>query len=114
MQHLGSVRLGALLVAFIFAIASGPAAASHVQCGDVITQDTTLDSDVTCTGDTQDPMIAVTIAADRLTLDLNGFSIIGPNRGEGVEDLQAGIATNGAYRSVTIKNGTIEGFSEGM
>jgi len=49
-----------------------------------------------------------------VTFDLDGFSILGPNRGEQVEDVQAGISTNGALRGVTIKDGTIQGFSEGL
>jgi len=89
------------------------ASATHVQCGDVLTQSTTLDSDVVCTGGTQDPLTGVAIGADGITLDLHGFAVSGPNRGEQTED-QAGIVTNGAYRSVTIKDGTVEGFSEGL
>jgi parallel beta-helix repeat protein len=88
--------------------------ATAVQCGDVITQDTTLDSDVVCSGGEQDPMTALTIAADGVTLDLNGFTILGPNRGEFVEELQAGIATDGPRSSVTIENGTIDGFDQAM
>jgi len=89
------------------------AAAEHVPCGAVLTQDTKLDSDVVCTGTEFDPLTGVVIGADGVTLDLNGFAVRGPNRGEQVED-QAGILTSGAYRSVTIRNGAITGFSEGL
>ena len=51
----------------LLALSAGQAVASHVQCGDVITQDTTLDSDlIDCPGD------GLVIVADNITLDLNG------------------------------------------
>jgi dipeptidyl aminopeptidase/acylaminoacyl peptidase len=51
---------------------AGQAVANHVQCGDVITQDTTLDSDlIDCPGD------GLVIGADNITLDLNGHTIDG-------------------------------------
>ena len=114
-MNLGSARVAVLASAFALFLALAPTAmAGHVQCGDAITQDTRLDGDVVCGGGSQDPMTALAIAADGVTLDLNGFSIVGPNLGEGVEDLQAGIATDGPRNSVTIRNGTIEGFDRGM
>jgi parallel beta-helix repeat protein len=110
----GFAWIAALTVLLVALVAPGPALAGHVQCGDVITQNTKLDSDVVCTGGTQDALTGVTVASDGITLDLNGFSILGPNRGEQADDLQAGIVTNGAYRDVTIKDGTVQGFSEGL
>ena len=92
----------------------GTAMASHVQCGDVLTESTRLDSDVVCGGGTQDPLTGVAIATDGIRLDLNGFSIRGPNRGEQTDRLQAGIVTIGPHRDVTIGDGTVEGFSEGL
>ena len=65
--------------------------------GDVLTQSTALDGDVVCPGETQDPLTGVTIGANGITLDLNGFSIRGPNRGEQVGGLQAGVALRTAY-----------------
>jgi parallel beta-helix repeat protein len=114
-RTLGPARLAVLAAAFaaLFALAPGAALANHVQCGDAITQDTKLDSDVICTGTEFDPLTGLVIGANGVTLDLNGFSILGPNRGEQVED-QVGIMTSGAIRSVTIRNGEIRGFSEGL
>ena len=53
-----------------------PASASHVNCGDVITQDTTLDSDLlNCPGD------GLVIGADGVTVDLAGHTIDGTGGG---------------------------------
>jgi parallel beta-helix repeat protein len=64
----------ALAVAVILAVPGGEATASHVSCGDTITADTTLDSDlVDC------PNNGIVIGADDITLDLNGHMIDGDN-----------------------------------
>ena len=87
----------ALVCALIFV---GSAAANHVACGDVITQDTTLDSNLTC------PDRGPTIAASNITLDLAGHAITGPGSGPGLELISAD--------GVTIRNGTIRNFAEGV
>jgi len=81
----------------ILAGAFAPArAAAPVSCGMTITTDTKLDADLTCS-DT-----ALYIGADGVTLDLKGHTITGV-------DGEVGIANYG-YDSVTIKNGTVQGF----
>ena len=68
---IGPGFLTVLAVATLLA-SGGQALASHVQCGDVITQDTTLDSDlIDCPGD------GLVIGADDVTLDLNGHTVDG-------------------------------------
>ncbi len=53
----------------------GPSSASHLACGDTITADTTLDSDLTgC------PSNGIVIGADDITLDLNGHTIAGDGK----------------------------------
>ena len=48
----------------------------HAACGQTITADTTLNSDLTnCTGP------GITIGADDITLDLNGHTITGKGKG---------------------------------
>jgi hypothetical protein len=60
------------LAAVLALLLAAPAQASHVRCGDVITQDTTLDSDLLdCPGS------GVVIGADGITLDLNGHVVDG-------------------------------------
>jgi parallel beta-helix repeat protein len=82
----------------------GPAAASHVGCGDVITQNTTLDSDVgPCAG------TGLIIGADGVTLNLGGHRVFGtPAPGEG-----AGILIEGR-RNVSVTNGTVQFFDAGV
>ena len=62
----------ALVVAGFTVLGGGQALASHVGCGDTITTDTTLDSDLAnC------PNNGIVIGADNITLDLNGHTIDG-------------------------------------
>ncbi len=82
---------------------AGPAAAAHVACGQTILASTVLDSNVgpCATG--------VTIGADNVTLDLNGFTISGnPNTGEG-----PGISLI-SRTGVVVKNGTVTQFDAGV
>jgi hypothetical protein len=91
-----AATLAAALVALL-ASGAGEAAASHVACGQTITEDTKLDSDVVgCRP------FAVHIASDDVTLDLNHHTVEG------------GIATHGIefggsirFDHVTIENGTV-------
>ena len=109
---LGLVRVATLtaLAAILMAIAAGPAAASHVQCGGVITQDTTLDSDVICEGSSS--AVAITVGADNITLDLAGHRIEG--RDPSTEDT-IGVSSQGVPRSgLTVENGSITGFSRAV
>jgi parallel beta-helix repeat protein len=77
-------------------LSAGPALASRVSCGSVLTQDTQLDRDlVDCPGD------GLVIGADRITVDLNGHQITGTGAPG-----SAGIRDEG-YDRVTIENGGI-------
>ena len=68
----GTVVALAATVAAVLALTGGEASADHVSCGDTITVDTTLDSDlVDC------PNNGIVIGADDITLDLNGHTIDG-------------------------------------
>jgi parallel beta-helix repeat protein len=99
--------LGCALALLLALLPSG-AIASHVSCGDVITQDTTLDSDlVNCPGD------GVVIGASNITLDLAGHTIdgTGPDAGsQGVDNVGADglVVTNGRIQEfqfgVSIRN----------
>jgi parallel beta-helix repeat protein len=76
--------------------------ADHVSCGQTITADTTLDSDLTkCTGP------AIRIGADDITLDLNGHTIEGKGKGSGVNNVAG-------HDGVTIENGSIRNFMESV
>jgi hypothetical protein len=118
---LGPSLVAALAAAMLLALSAGPALADHVQCGDVITQDTTLTADLNCSGD------GLMIAADGVTLDLAGHSITGPGPGSGcavtacrfyngvlVGGTGTGQAPRPSVRNVTVENGTIRGFDAGV
>jgi hypothetical protein len=94
----------ALVVAGLTVLGAGQALANHVRCGDTITTDTTLDSDlVNC------PNNGIVIGADNITLDLNGHTIDGD---AAVVDPCAGFCDNGVdntagHSGVTIQGGSI-------
>src|SRR3712207_4871412 len=77
------------------------AGGSHVGCGQVITQSTTLDSNVgPCPGD------GIVIGADDITLDLGGHSVVGTGS-------SVGIALR-VRSGVRVVNGTVTGFGDGV
>ena len=92
------------LAAVCLALTAGQASASHVSCGDTITADTTLDSDlVNCPGN------GIVIGADDITLDLNGHTIDGDEPGTCDEICDLGVA-NFEHPDVTIEGGSVREF----
>ena len=95
------------------AAVAGPAKASHVECGEEITADTTLDSDLAdC------PNNGIVIGADGISLDLAGHRIDGDGApavscNPEVEFCDIGISNDG-YDGVTIKNGSLREFDFGV
>jgi parallel beta-helix repeat protein len=88
-------------LAFALSLFIAPLAiAASPPCGSTITTDTTLDSDMTCSG------TAITIGADNITLDGAGHTITGDTSGGGVE--------NYGYNYVTVKNCTVTNFNHGI
>ena len=108
------------ILAAAFLIAAAPAFATHVECGDVITQDTTLDSDLeNCAAD------GVVIGADGVTLDLNGHEIDGAGGGPlygggGVTgdaiygETTDGVDDSGGFDGLVVRGGEIEEFDTGV
>ena len=93
----------AALSATSLVVGAGPAAAVHVTCGQTIVASTTLDSNVGPCSE------GLTIAADNVVLDLNGFTVSGtPAAGEG-----PGILVSGRT-GVTVRNGTVTQFDTGV
>jgi parallel beta-helix repeat protein len=87
-----------------------PAQAHAVQCGETITRDTTLHRDLT-----NWPGDGLVIGADDITLDLNGYTIDGVQTGERDCGVQAfGVGNPDGHDGVTIKNGTIREFGDGI
>jgi len=83
------------------ALPAGDASAEHVQCGDVITADTTLDSDLTCVGD------GLYVTASNVTIDLAGHTIAGVSSA-------VGITGSSVIDGPTLRGGTIRGFGRGI
>jgi hypothetical protein len=109
--------LSAIAALALVALWPAQATATHVQCGEVITQDTKLDNDLlNCPPDLEpNPppfKAALTIGADNVTLDLNGHTI-------GTTVVFAGTDTKGiddsaGHSGLTVKNGTITGYERSV
>ena len=104
--------VAALLPAFA-ALGAGQASASHLGCGDTITADTTLDSDlVNC------PNHGIVIGADNITLDLNGHLVDGDGAPAAGCDPQKepcdfGVFNDG-HNGVTVMHGSVREFAQGV
>jgi nitrous oxidase accessory protein NosD len=92
------VVVAAVLAAALLA-GPGSARTAAVTCGATITSDATLASDLKCPGD------GIVVAGDGVTLDLGGHVLRGMSAG-------TGIAVAGSH--VTVRNGTVRGFHEGV
>jgi parallel beta-helix repeat protein len=104
-------RLAMVLAVLSLAVIPGQAFATHVACGDTITQDTTLDSDlIGCTGD-----FGIAIGADDVTLDFNGHRLTGRVVGDVATNslLDVGVLNQG-HHGVTIENGNVSGADYGI
>jgi hypothetical protein len=108
--------LAALVFAGSLALAVSPAAAhtnQAVQCGQTLTHSVKLTKDlVNCPGD------GLVIGADGITVDLNGHTVDGvvtqTDCPQGPPQPGAGILNHGAYDGVTIKNGSVRQFNNGV
>jgi len=76
---------------------------AQISCGDTITQDTLLTADLSCP---EGSGPALDIAASNITLDLGGHTISGHSPGTGVFAF--------GQQGLIIKNGAIDGFSDGI
>jgi parallel beta-helix repeat protein len=112
--HLRGLRLLVAGAAALTALVLGTdqAKANHVTCGDTITADVTLDSDlINC------PNNGILIGADQITLDLNGHRVDGDNElvdpCPESEFCDFGIVNDG-HDGVTIKDGSVKQFGQGV
>jgi len=101
-----AVRLLATIAALLGLLALAPhASATHVRCGDVLTESVKLDSDVVCPADFEGS--ALVIGADNITVDLRGFSVLASI----YDSEQTAITTDRPRRNVTLRGGTLAGVS---
>ena len=85
-RSFGVVFVVALATWALLGMLVSDALANHVTCGDVITTDTTLDSDLLdCAGH------GIVIGADNITLDLNGHTIDGDNVSSEIDLCDVGV-----------------------
>jgi Periplasmic copper-binding protein (NosD) len=116
-----AVRSAVVAIAISIVLVPPPAHAAHVQCGDVITEDTRLDSDLLdCPGD------GVVIGASNVSLDLGGHMIDGIGTSfthhaygvvadiERLIELGWGGPLPSALSGVTVTNGSIRQFAAGV
>lgn len=104
--------VGALLM--VSTLLVGTAAGDTIDCGTVITQDTTLTNDVgPCPG------AGLIVAADNITLNLGGHTVIGDPHARPDQEMtgdtrdQAGVLLRQVH-GVTVTNGTVTGFDAGV
>ncbi|MDQ4131779.1 MAG: right-handed parallel beta-helix repeat-containing protein [Actinomycetota bacterium] len=102
-------RRGGIVLAVVLAVVGAlgvptPAHATHLSCGQTITTNTTLDSDIgPCTN------FGLIVGANGITLDLNGHRIFGTSA---VND-KAGVYLLNRV-GVTVRNGTLTDFDIGV
>lgn len=89
-------------LSLVFMVNSVVHTAQAAACGDIITSDVTLTSDLDCsTG-----YAALEVFAHNVTIDLNGYILSGTSS-------LAGVLMTG-YNNLTVKNGSITGFYAGV
>jgi hypothetical protein len=84
------------------AVGSKPKGSQITTCGQVATQDALLTQDLTCTG------TGIFVGASGITIDLNGHVLKGNSSGPW------GISNLGGYDNVTIQNGVVRNFTNGV
>jgi parallel beta-helix repeat protein len=105
-QYLSRLGLVIASLAVVGLWATGNAMASHVHCGDVIVEDTILDSDlIGC------PATGLAIGAPGVTLDLNGHRLQGRGLFSGY---YFGIDNSAGFDDVVIENGSVTEFEYGI
>lgn len=94
-----------VIASLMTALGTHSALAASVTCGEVITQDTKLESDlVDC------PEHGIVIGSDNISLDLGGHMIDGDPEGF----FDNGIDNSAGYDGVSIRNGTVREFDTGI
>ena len=91
-----------------------PPPPSPISCGTVIATNVVLQQDLTCSGD------GLLVGAGNITIDLNGHTISGGGTSGCGQPFLSSAGVRGTetsrvgFSGVTVKNGTIQGFSAGI
>ena len=99
---------GWVIVAAAIAGAAQAAPTTSPACGDVVTSDVRLTSDLVC------PATGLVVGADGIVIDLNGHSIEGPCCFSPGAFTTVGIDDGGGYDRLRIVDGTVTGFGTGI
>jgi len=106
--RMAAAMLAGALVMVPTGLVSTAAAAPAIGCGTTITKTTTLTADIgPCPG------TGLVIAADNITVDLNGHRVSGNPGARGSGPDQAGVVLRQVH-GVTLMNGTVRGFDAGV
>jgi len=98
-----------VLLAGICALFAGQTAAGAVECGQVLTEDTVLDTDLVCPGD------GLVVGAERIVIDLGGHLVRGPYSPSELWYIPGTVGIrNDGHRDVEIRNGRIAFFEHGV
>ena len=94
------------------ALMAGSASAGHLSCDPdpiMATTDITLDENLTCPG------AGIIVKAAGITINLGGYTLTGPGDPNNDDDPEGtGVDNTDGYDNVTIKNGTLENWDEGV
>jgi parallel beta-helix repeat protein len=101
--HAVALLGGGGLAAGMLLAAPGAASAATLSCGSTITASLTLTANLNCSHDTTSD--AITIGAAGVTVDLNGYKILGPG-----DSADTDAIADFVYSDVTVENGTISNF----
>src|SRR4051794_21928075 len=108
----GALSVGAVLALAVGVLSASPGLATpQPVCGNELHASVTLTADLDCSSYTGGP--ALTIEANGVTLNLGGFSIIGPGGANGTSGVIIG-DTGLALSNDTVTNGTIQNFHYGV
>lgn len=94
------IAIGAAL-----ALWAAPQASAAVACGDEIDKDVKLKQNLDCSSSSSD---GLEIDADDVTVDLNGYKLIGPGNS------YYGVDNSDGHEGLTVKGGTLDGWNYGV
>jgi hypothetical protein len=100
------ILLAAIVASALVAVApeaQGSGTTTITTCSTTVATNAVLANDLVCSGD------GIVVGAPGITIDLKGFTI----RGDGGTD-DYGIDDTGGHDRVTVKNGTVRGFYDGI
>ncbi len=100
------------LILGVITMAPGVASASTPSCGSTVTSSVTLSGNMNCSSYTTGP--ALIIGAAGVTVNLNGYKILGPGAGaatEGIVDISSDGASGAPFASLVVEDGSISNFT---